>query len=142
MSNIPNQTTVAAETVPAALLRLRNRPDFLAANRGQRAVRDGFILLAHRRAGLAAGADMPARVGFTCSKKLGNAVTRNRAKRRLRHLANQVLGPRAMPGWDYVLIGRPKSTTELEFAQMHRDLSRALDKVHGHAPSTLPSDRG
>ncbi|MBL9059133.1 MAG: ribonuclease P protein component, partial [Mangrovicoccus sp.] len=66
-------------------------------------------------------------------KKVGNAVARNRAKRRLRALARSVLAARGRPGWDYVLIGREGATATLEFAQMQRDLSAALDRVHGGA---------
>lgn len=74
--------------------------------------------------------DAPLRVGFTCSKKVGNAVARNRAKRRLRALAAQVLPSRGRAGWDYVLIGRPELTATHPFEAMLTDLAQALDRVH------------
>jgi ribonuclease P protein component len=70
------------------------------------------------------------RVGFTCSKKVGNAVARNRAKRRLREVARAVLPAEGHDGWDYVLIGRPQVTAALPFAQLLADLSAALARVH------------
>lgn len=72
------------------------------------------------------------RVGFTCSKKLGNAVTRNRAKRRLRAVARTVLPGAGHAGWDYVLVGRPGTTVSRDFAALVADLDAALARVHGH----------
>lgn len=68
------------------------------------------------------------RVGFTCSKKVGNAVARNRAKRRLRAVAAAILPTSAMPGYDYVLIGR-QETLRRPFALLLQDLQTALKRV-------------
>ncbi|TNC65200.1 ribonuclease P protein component [Rubellimicrobium roseum] len=106
---------------------LARRADFLRAASAARASTPGFTLQARRRAeGEAEGL----RVGFTCSKKVGNAVARNRAKRRLREVARAVLPAEGREGWDYVLIGRPEATAALPFAQLLADLSRALARVH------------
>ncbi len=112
---------------PAAKLPevMRKRADFLAAARARRHGTDGFLLQARPR-----GDDAPARVGFTCSKKVGNAVMRNRAKRRLREVARLELAPVARAGWDYVLVGRPGTTVIRDFAQMRADLITALRRVH------------
>ena len=72
-------------------------------------------------------------MGFTCSKKVGNAVARNRAKRRLREVARAVLPAEGREGWDYVLIGRPQVTATLPFEQLLADLSQALGRVHAKA---------
>lgn len=69
-------------------------------------------------------------VGFTCSRKVGNAVARNRAKRRLRAAARAVLPAKARPGWDYALIGRAGATAARPFALLLDDLRAALDRVH------------
>ena len=73
------------------------------------------------------------RVGFTCSKKVGNAVARNRAKRRLREVARKMLPEQGRPGWDYVLIGRADVTAMHDIEQMARDLEWALGRVHSQA---------
>ncbi|SEL89768.1 ribonuclease P protein component [Roseovarius azorensis] len=75
--------------------------------------------------------DATIRVGFTCSKKVGNAVTRNRAKRRLRAVAREVLPGLAQPGWDYVLIGRAGETAVQPYDALRRDLAQALGKLRG-----------
>ena len=85
------------------MLRLKKRSEFLTAARGARLSRRGFVLQAIRRE---PDDEHPARVGFTVTKKVGNAVVRNRIKRRLRELA-RLHGPEHLHnGWDYVLIGR------------------------------------
>ncbi len=68
------------------------------------------------------------RVGFTATKKTGNAVVRNRIKRRLRAIADELLPLHAKPGWDYVLIGR-KETPLREHQALKADLLTALKKV-------------
>lgn len=88
----------------------------------------GFILQARQR-----GEDETAagiRIGYTCSKKVGNAVARNRAKRRLREIARLVLPAHGHSGWDYVLIGRASATATLPFDQLCADLTRALARIH------------
>ncbi|WGW05269.1 ribonuclease P protein component [Tropicibacter oceani] len=125
-------TQKAAPDTPEAVLLplhvLQKRSDFLKAARAGRAPAPAFLLQARRRPkGEAEGT----RVGFTCSKKVGNAVARNRAKRRLREIARLVLPHAGKPGWDYVLIGRAELTATHDFVEMQQDLRRALDKVHG-----------
>lgn len=110
----------------ARLQTLRKRRDFLAANHGMRWGTKGFMLQARPR-----NDDCSfTRVGFTCSKKLGNAVARNRAKRRLREIARLVLTQAARAGWDYVFIGKSGVTASRDFLLMQDDLRYALRKLH------------
>jgi ribonuclease P protein component len=119
----------AARAGPPRLTTLVRRADFLAAARARRQTRPGLTLQARvRRQDEAPGA---IRVGYTCSKKLGNAVARNRAKRRLRAAARTVVPLHGVPGWDYVLVGRPEATARRPFASLCDDLASALRAVHG-----------
>lgn len=107
---------------------LKRRPDFLAvAASGAYSAAPGLVLQAKRHD---AGAD-PARigVGFTVTRKVGNAVTRNRAKRRLRALAARMLPRHARFAHDYVLVARMTGTVERSFPDLQRDLEAALRKL-------------
>ncbi len=109
---------------------LRNRPDFLRAASARRQGTASFMLQARDR-----GDDLPAtRIGFTASKKIGNAVLRNRAKRRMRAAARAVLPSLAHPGWDYVLVARPQATVSRPFTDLLADLAAALTSVHRARP--------
>ena len=104
--------------------RLCKRAEFLrVASAGRRAATHGLVLQA-----LARGDDAPARLGFTVTKKVGNAVVRNRTRRRLREAARLVLRERPLAGVDLVLIGRD-ATRGRPFAVLMDDLRRALDKA-------------
>ena len=137
--------------MPHAILRLKRRPDFLrvAATRKKWAA-PGLILQVRRHpaGGKPARADGVLRVGFTVSKKVGNAVQRNRAKRRLRALAAEIMPRHAQSGYDLVLIGR-RSTLNRPWLKLVGDLLQALDKMGlarsaGRETNTrdLPEDEG
>ena len=111
----------------APLGKLRVRSDYLAAAQAKRVSTTGFVLQARKR--VEASAPRP-RYGITCSKKVGNAVARNRAKRRLRALANSVLPLLGRDGWDYVLIGRAHATVNQPFDILLENLRFALKKLH------------
>jgi len=109
---------------------LLKRADFLRLAAGARRVTPGFILQI-APAGQAACA---VRVGFTASRKVGNAVARNRVKRRLRALADRVMPEAANPPNDYVFIGRAE-TLNRDFAAMEQDLRQALRKLAAQGAS-------
>lgn len=117
---------------PPALTVLNTRPDFLRAARARRQGTASMMVQARRRQEGESGTGI--RVGFTCSKKVGNAVARNRAKRRLREAARAVLPEAGHPGWDYVLIGRAEATAARPFEALKGDLAHALRKLHRDRP--------
>ena len=110
---------------------LRKRADFLAAARGAHVATPGFVLQMRRRDDAEGGTGI--RVGFTCSKKVGNAVARNRAKRRLREIARAELPRQGRAGYDYVLIGRRDRTAALPLDALRTMLASALQTLHAPA---------
>ncbi|MEM9783543.1 MAG: ribonuclease P protein component [Pseudomonadota bacterium] len=118
---------------------MTKRRDFLACARARRQSVPGLLLQARRRQAHEVSDDRP-RIGFTCSKKIGNAVTRNRAKRRLRAAAALLMPAVARPGFDYVLIGRPAATVSRPFDALLGDLRNAFERIH--AAGKRPADGG
>jgi len=101
---------------------IRKRADFLAANRGLRVARPGFVLLANPNGGLGK------RYGVTVTKKIGNAVVRNRMKRRFRELLRVALPEAGLSNHDHVLIGREGGIAR-DFAQLRDELAAALARA-------------
>ncbi len=110
-----------------SLARLKRRRDFLRVAGGVRAAKPGLVLQARPMPDGDSG--VPVRIGFTATRKIGNAVTRNRARRRLRAAAASVLPGAARPGHDYVLVARAGTLTRA-YAALVDDLCRAVEDVH------------
>ena len=116
---------------------LTRRADFLAANRGLRVARPGFVLLARANDG------QGKRFGITVTKKIGNAVVRNRMKRRFRELLRDALPVEGLADHDHVLIGR-EGGIERDFAKLREELSAALARAaqgKGDPPRKRPGPR-
>ncbi len=101
---------------------LTRRADFLAANRGLRVARPGFVLLTRGNSGRGQ------RFGITVTKKIGNAVIRNRMKRRFRVLLREILPVYGLSDTDHVLIGR-EGGIERDFGKMREELCAALERA-------------
>ncbi len=112
--------------MPKRLSHLKNRAEFLRIAGGRRkAAHAGLVLqVAEQPADVADGA----RVGYTASRKVGGAVVRNRAKRRLRAAAREILSTHALPDHDYVLIARQETAT-LPWTDLLRNLETACRRV-------------
>jgi ribonuclease P protein component len=113
-----------AGALSPAIDRLLKRQDFLAAAQAKSFAAKGVVVqMRDRKDG------KPARLGFTVTKKLGGAVTRNRIKRRLREAARLTLPELAEAGHDYVLIGRAAGL-DRPFSSLQNDIRTALKRLH------------
>lgn len=140
--------------MPAILARLKKRADFLrVAGQRKKWATPGLVLQAApvpmgpadatseadaNSAGFSCCRDGVIRVGFTTSKKVGNAVARNRARRRLRAAVDEVFPTLARPGLDYVVIGR-QETVDRPYSLLLQDLRTALKRVGGLRPEVGPA---
>ena len=130
-----------AASHPLTLSRLRRRPEFLAVAAARRRwVAPGLVLQARRRD--PDTASVPAteiRYGITASRKVGNAVARNRAKRRLRAAAAEILPSAGAAGYDVVLIARA-ATLDRPFAALKGDLATGLAKLTAPRAKAKPAE--
>lgn len=116
---------------------MTRRADFVAANRGLRVARPGLVLLVRPNEG--AGL----RYGITVTKRVGNAVVRNRMKRRFRELIRELLPLHGLPQHDHVVIGR-EGGIERDFALLRQELLAALTRAaagKGDPPRRKPGTR-
>ncbi|EGF93062.1 ribonuclease P protein component [Asticcacaulis biprosthecium C19] len=112
------------------MIRLQHRADFLRAAKAAYAARTGVVVQARLRDDDSADV----RVGFTATKKIGNAVVRNRVKRRLREAARSLLPDLGRPGHDYVFIARA-GTFERPWQALLDDVKAALIRLGANKPA-------
>ena len=113
------------DDVPADMARLKKRAEFVWVASGAKWGTKSALLQAR-----APKTDVgPIRIGFTATKRLGNAVIRNRAKRRLKAASDELFPSLARPGMDYVLIARPGALTQ-PYKLLLDDIKEALKRVH------------
>ena len=115
--------------------RLRQRADFLAAAGGRKVAMPGFVLQARGRDDNTG----PIRVGFTVSRKVGNAVERNRVRRRLKNVVRLSATARLRAGHDYVVIGR-RAALQLPFERMIEEFGTALQRLDRPATPARDTD--
>tara|TARA_X000001036_G_C20278668_1_gene643438 strand:- start:42 stop:476 length:435 start_codon:yes stop_codon:yes gene_type:complete len=113
------------------IIKILKRSDYLIVSKKLKVRAQGLNLQARKRP----HGEMPSmkniiRVGFTCSRKVGTAVERNNAKRRLRHVARECLPNVGRPGWDYIIIGHQKFTEEMIFENLKKSFIKAINKLH------------
>lgn len=119
--------------------RLLKRKDFLAAASGLRANAGPLLVQAHDRAD-----ETAPRIGLTVTKKHGNAVERNRIRRRLRAAVRDALPRAGKPGFDYVIVARRAAIVE-PFVDLVKDIERGITRLHSgsrHRPSRAKPDKG
>jgi ribonuclease P protein component len=143
-------TDASFPTVSLKIGRLQKRPDFLACARAPHCARGAVLIQARLRdQGLPpdSAESSLVRVGFTATKRIGGAVQRNRAKRRLREAVRQVLPALASPGYDYVFIARG-GVIARPWARLLDDVKSALlrlaadrDRPATEGPSSPQPDR-
>lgn len=119
------------------LERIRDRKDYLAiAATGRRWVTPSFVLQMKE----SLDKDHPAHVGFTVTKKVGNAVVRNRVRRRLKEAATEIFPAKAACGRDYILIGR-FAALDMAYNRIKSDMKWALNKLESDADIKSPSPK-
>lgn len=124
----------------SAALKLTRRPEFLhVAGKGRRWVGPGLVLQALNRRD-SATPETAIRFGLTASRKVGGAVQRNRARRRLRVLARELLPAHGQPGFDYVLIART-ATLDRPFDALRSDLEKGLRHLRHVMLKTDPAPK-
>lgn len=142
MIEVPIEPTAAPS--PPILKRLTKRPEFLAAAKGRSSAKGAVVVQALARDLTTQQADLAIRIGFTATRKIGGAVERNRAKRRLREAARQILPLHGRPGFDYVFVARG-GTIARPWARLLDDVKTALISLsipsgsNGDRPSAAPS---
>lgn len=130
----------ACRPEPIRLRRLTRRSQFLAVNAGVRVPGPAFLLLVQPRGDAGDAGGDAAGYGITATRKLGNAVVRNRAKRRLRALIRETFPEHGLPGCDHVLIAR-NDVLGADFARLRADMAKSLRKAQARLDARLEERR-
>ena len=109
---------------------IKKRRDFLQGNNAPYAAMPSVVVQSYLRTDEVVKTDDSIMMGITCSKKVGNAVTRNRAKRRLREAGKIVLKEVGLKKTNYIFIARRAMTVKVKFADICRDIEVGIKKIH------------
>jgi ribonuclease P protein component len=119
---------------------LRRRAEFQRVSRGRRAQAETFTLQANRRAESGEAPEAGPRVGFTVTKKIGDAVERNRIRRRLKEALGRAAAVAPAPGHDYVLMAR-RAALARPFAALVADIEKAFARMSRFEPPARAAPR-
>ena len=111
--------------------RIKKRRDFLKGNNSPYAAMPSVVVQSYVRMDEVVETDESVMMGITCSKKIGNAVKRNRAKRRLREAGKIVLREIGTKKTNYIFIARKDTTIKVKFSNLCDDIENAIKKIHG-----------
>ena len=111
---------------------IKKRRDFLKGNNSPYAAMPSVVVQSYVRTDEVVETDESVMMGITCSKKVGNAVKRNRAKRRLREAGKIVLKEIGIKKTNYIFIARKDTTIKVKFTDLSSDIETAIKKIYGH----------
>jgi ribonuclease P protein component len=135
---VPDSST--KDSAPLKIERLKKRPDFLACAQAAHCARGAVVIQARARDSAGQEGEPLVRAGFTATKRIGGAVERNRAKRRMREAARLLLPGLASPGFDYVFIARGGVTTR-PWPRLLDDVKSALIRLAADDGARTSGDR-
>ena len=110
---------------------IKKRRDFHKGNNAPYAAMPSVVVQSYMRTDEVVETDESVMMGITCSKKVGNAVKRNRAKRRLREAGKIVLREIGIKKTSYIFIARKGTTIKVKFTDLCNDIETGIKKIYG-----------